>query len=431
MEERSRFCINFMAAFCMMLASCSGDDKLENVSPTPEQPAELTVVVPKSRADIVITAEESKVNDAANQFSLSFFEQVMKQQDASSNIVISPFSAQVALAMAANGAQGGTLDEMLTALNMKGSSLDDINKYNQTIIKAITDIDNTTFTTSANGIWSKLNLLDAFSSRVQKVYDARVETTDFSPKAIASINDWTNEQTHGIIPRLFDEDEKVSNDVMLILANTLYFYGVWAEPFSPGLTVKNVFTSADKSVSSIDMMKEGGDKNYLSCKTFDLCEKPYGNEAFSMVFLLPHQDVTLNACINDLAQMDWKGLTTSLSNNYKLVRLTVPKFELKEMKYDLIAPLKGMGIQKAFTQQADFRNMTDETDLFISRVDQKTAITLHEQGTQAAAVTKVEKPSTAYKPPQPIEFTLDRPFAFLIKEKSTGVILFAGAINKL
>ena len=92
-----------------------------------------------------------------------------------------------------------------------------------------------------------------------------------------------------------------------------------------------------------------------------------------------------------------------------------------------------MGMQVPFTGNADFRNMTDEADLLIGAVDQYTALTLNEQGTQAAAITKVEVEATSNggEEPNPVDFTLNRPFALLIKEKSTGVILFAGAVNNV
>jgi serpin B len=65
-------------------------------------------------------------------------------------------------------------------------------------------------------------------------------------------------------------------------------------------------------------------------------------------------------------------------------------------------------------------------------VNQKTALVLNEQGTQAAAVTEIQLVATSGgDEPQPVYFKLNRPFAFLIKENSTGAILFAGAINKL
>jgi len=115
------------------------------------------------------------------------------------------------------------------------------------------------------------------------------------------------------------------------------------------------------------------------------------------------------------------------------VKLTVPKFELKDLKYDLKPALTAMGMELPFTGLADFRNMSDEDGLLIDKVDQLTALTLNEQGTQAAAVTKVEMTygSNGVEPPKPVDFILNRPFAILVKEKSTGVILFAGVVNQL
>lgn len=427
-----------MGALLIVAVACSKSDDVEEVTNEPnsteEEPAKPTYVEPKTRVDIVMTPQESVVNDAANQFSLKFFEQMVKNSNAGSNIFVSPFSAQAALSMTANGARNETLDEMLTALNMKGFGLDDINQYNQTIIKAIADLDNTTFVESANGIWSKVNLLESFSSKMQEVYDAKVEKTDFSREALIAINDWASEKTHGMIPELYNVDEGVSPYLMVVLANALYFNAVWKEPFYKELTTKgSFFTTGKDGAIPIDMMKEGGYRNYLQCETFDLCEKPYGNGAFSMVFLLPHESIVLSQCISDLAKKDWNTLTTSLEKSYSLVNLTVPKFEWKDLQYDLIPSLKAMGMQVPFTGNADFRNMTDEADLLIGAVDQYTALTLNEQGTQAAAITKVEVEATSNggEEPNPVDFTLNRPFALLIKEKSTGVILFAGAVNNV
>ena len=416
-----------------MFIACSSDDKTEigDVS-IPEEHAELTMVEAKTRMDISLSAEESKVNDAANLFSLRFFNQAVDYLTADSNIVVSPFSAQAALAMTANGAREETLNEMLEVLNMKDFGLDGINSYNQTVIKAIADLDNTTTIQSANGIWSRVNLLQSFSGNMQTVFDARIEKTDFSPSAIAAIDDWAKEKTHGMVPKIIGETEDVSLLAML-LANALYFNGVWHTPFLQQLTTKGTFTNADRSACDLDMMQESGYKNYLDCGTFTLCEKPYGNEAFSMVFLLPRKDAALSGCIGEMAKQDWKALIARLSSSQRLVEMTVPKFELKDLSYDLKPIFERMGMNLAFTSFADFRNMTDESSLYISQITQKTAIMLNEQGTQAAAITKVEASFTSNgeAEPVPVEFTLNRPFAFFIKEKSTGIILFAGIVSRL
>lgn len=420
-----------LAAVTMMTVACSsGKEELTNEPISNEGSSEPTVLEPKTRVDIVISPEESKVNDAVNQFSLKFFNQMVNAPMAVPNVFVSPFSAQAALSMTANGAKGETLKQMLAALNMQDFDLNAINKYNQSIIKAIATLDNTSFLSSANGIWSRVDLLESFIGSMQESYDAKAEKTDFSREALIAINDWAKEHTKGMIPELYDVDKGVSPSLFVVLANALYFNGAWKDPFDKAFTEKGVFTSSDKSQSVIDMMKESGYRNYLDCGTFDLCEKPYGNEAFSMVFLLPHKGTALSQCIGELTMKDWKALTASLEESEKLVRLTVPKFEWKNLEYNLKPALESMGMQIPFTDQADFRNMTEWNGLFIGSVTQKTALSLNEQGTQAAAITKIEMWG-ANGDDNYVDFVLNRPFAFLIKEKSTGVILFAGAVNRL
>ena len=437
------------ASVIMLTTACSSGDEPEILAPEPEtpqaeEPAEdpskeptetpakdPVVVVPKTRVDVSLTAEGSRINDAVNQFSLKFFNTLYQHQEGS-NMMMSPFSAEVALSMAVNGARGTTLDEMLTAMNLKGFGIDDVNQYNQTIVKALTDLDNTSFVSSANGIWVKkpLRLLESYVSEMTGAFNANVGSIDFSREDISAINGWTKEQTHGMIPALFDENENV--DCQVLLANALYFEAVWTDPFLSSFNEKDYFTNADKSQTLVELMRKGDYMNYLSCGSFSLCEKSYGNGAFSMVFLLPDEQAALDKSINDLCQMDWKELNAKLTTKRSRVVLNVPKFEIKEQTYDLIPALKDMGMQIPFTGFADFRNMTEDADLAISKVNQKTALMLNEQGTQAAAVTEVELAETsAGNEPQPIYFILNRPFAFLIKENSTGAILFAGAINKL
>lgn len=420
-----------LAAVTMMTVACSSDkEELTNEPISNEGSSEPTVLEPKTRVDIVISPEESKVNDAVNQFSLKFFNQMVNAPMAVPNVFVSPFSAQAALSMTANGAKGETLKQMLAALNMQDFDLNAINKYNQSIIKAIATLDNTSFLSSANGIWSRVDLLESFIGSMQESYDAKAEKTDFSREALIAINDWAKEHTKGMIPELYDVDKGVSSSMIVVLANALYFNGAWKDPFDKAFTEKGVFTNSDKSQSVIDMMKESGYRNYLDCGTFDLCEKPYGNEAFSMVFLLPHKGTALSQCIGELTMKDWKALTASLEESEKLVRLTVPKFEWKNLEYNLKPALESMGMQIPFTDQADFRNMTEWNGLFIGSVTQKTALSLNEQGTQAAAITKIEMWGSNGDDNY-VDFVLNRPFAFLIKEKSTGVILFAGAVNRL
>ena len=417
----------FFVSMFMLMTACGNDREQEAVVVKSEDPqAEETarkptegstekpsdepannpvVVIPKTRADVNLTAEGGRINDAVNQFSLKLFKEMYLHQDNHPAMIVSPFSAQAALTMAANGARGATLNEMLAVMNLKGFGIEDINQYNQTIIKALTDLDNTSYVESANGIWSGMKMLESYIDDMKNVFDADVRTTNFSKDEIKAINDWAYEKTHGMIPSLFDEDKGV--DALVVLANALYFNAVWESPFSSESNIASNFANADKSQSRVVLMKEGGYKNYLRCESFDLCEKQYGNGAFSMVFLLPHDQATLEGSISNLCQTNWAELNKQLKKNSQLVQLSVPKLDLKGMDYDLKPTLQDMGMQIPFTGLADFSN-------------------------QAAAITKVEFIATDNaESSKPIIFTLNRPFAFLIKENSTGCILFTGAIDKL
>jgi serpin B len=96
------------------------------------------------------------------------------------------------------------------------------------------------------------------------------------------------------------------------------------------------------------------------------------------------------------------------------------KSELKDILTDM-----GMGI--AFTDNADFSNISD-LSLMISRVLHQAFIETNEEGTEAAAATVVEMVNTSVPPP-PIVLNLDHSFLYLIRETTTNSILFMGKVG--
>jgi serpin B len=84
----------------------------------------------------------------------------------------------------------------------------------------------------------------------------------------------------------------------------------------------------------------------------------------------------------------------------------------------------------AFSGAADFTGIHPTGGLFISRVIHQTFIDVQEKGTEAAAATIVEIRWNAAEGDQPIYFKADKPFLYMIKENSTGAILFMGKVGK-
>jgi serine protease inhibitor len=93
-------------------------------------------------------------------------------------------------------------------------------------------------------------------------------------------------------------------------------------------------------------------------------------------------------------------------------------------------PLQGLGMQDAFIPgTANFSGMSGDP-LVVSEVIQKSFVEANEQGTEAAAVTTIQmRASVMMRPLKPFEMVADRPFFFVISDKTTGTILFMGIVN--
>ena len=110
------------------------------------------------------------------------------------------------------------------------------------------------------------------------------------------------------------------------------------------------------------------------------------------------------------------------------IRLMLPSFKA-EYDVSLNAALQRLGMKEAFTSSADFSDMSKEP-LMISEVRQKTFIEVNEEGSEAAAITSVSM-MRASLGPEPVRFTVDRPFVFLIRERTSGTVLFMGLVRNL
>jgi serpin B len=88
-----------------------------------------------------------------------------------------------------------------------------------------------------------------------------------------------------------------------------------------------------------------------------------------------------------------------------------------------------MGLKDACSPQADFSGMDGKRDLYISAMVHKAFVEINEEGTEAAAATGVVMRSMAIMRPRPTPiFRADHPFIFLIRDISSGSILFLGRL---
>ena len=376
---------------------------------------------------IVLELQEKVGSD--NTFAFDLFKTTYAQTE-EANIFVSPLSVNMALSMTMNGAKDATLDEMKEALRANGYSLDEINKYNKSLREALLAVDKSTMLSIANSIWyhNAYKFKDEFISANKSNYDAEIKAIDFrSPNALKQINDWASDKTNKKIPEIIKE---ITPESVAYLINAIYFKGIWREKFEKNRTKDEDFYSEDGvSMGKVKMMSQTHNFLYSEDENCGYLMLPYGNGAFSMIVMLPNEGKKIDDVMSNLNSESWNDAMYMVICE---VNLRLPRFKT-ECSYNMCeAILPEMGMITPFTDGADFSGMTEDKQILISKVIHKTFVEVNEEGTEAAAVTAVEMGPTSVPPPGTIiNYVVNKPFAFAIRENSTGVILFIGKIGNV
>lgn len=396
-----------------LLASCSNDD-------TPDIPIDAPPVV------IDMTVAESRAVTQSTDFGFELFRRLCAA-NGSEDVFMSPLSASMAMSMLANGASGQSQVQILTALGYAGDKegLDALNSINSRLLTALPITDAQTKLALANSVWADngFQLKDSFKQTMASVYKATVENVDMgSPATIDRINSWCSDNTAGLIPEIVK-----NNGFSFVLLNALYFKGLWINKFNESKTTSDYFMREDGSKRLVKMMNISEELPYAENSDFRITAKEFGNGAFRMYFLLPVDGCTLESSLSALTAGNWQSWIARMPE--REINLTLPRFTL-DGDYELNNILEAMGVSEVFDMyKADLSGMTT-ADAYISYVKQKTYIEVTEDGAEAAAVTVITG-DLGSGDSRRVEFKLNRPFALLIAEKSTGAILFAGKVSSL
>ena len=362
------------------------------------------------------------------------FELYHTLKDTGDNLFYSPYSISLALAMTFAGARGETEHQMADAMHF--SLLQDRlhPAFNSLDIELTSrgegarGKDEGGFRLNiVNAIWGQkdYNFLSEFLDILAENYGAGLRVLDFvkepEPSRI-TINDWVSDQTEGRIEDLIPQGA-IDALTRLVLTNAIYFNAAWQYPFNEEATVDGTFNLLDGAKITVPMMNQTESFGYAEGETYQAVELPYDGNELSMVILLPKAG-QFEAFEGSLNYKTVEGIISDI--NRRQVSLQMPKFEF-ESEFSLKSVLANMGMPIAFSGDADFSGMTGSPDLFIDEVIHKAFVSVDEAGTEAAAATAVIMKLTAI-PEMPIEFTIDRPFLFLIRDIETGTILFIGRV---
>ena len=431
-----------------LVASCVSKNNREKTLKLKKEKLNRLDVDFKKADDTGVTEENKKtIISANNKFALNLYAHLSSEKP-NKNIFFSPYGVFTAMAMAYEGANGQTANEMQSVFyfpennNIRWSAIANI--YNQ-LNRPKTEYQLLT----ANVLWIQENLQSKIFKEIQKYYGAGV----FVNTPAEKINQWIEHKTMNKFKDVVQDCKPTKKELCgLSLINTIYFKGDWNQKFEKSNTKKQRFIISKKEKIKVPMMNMTETFNYMETDTMQLLEMPYKGKELSMLILLPkdfpgkpkerdnYEDSFAVNTKKTLERADLIALEKKLTEkNLKKwrkallrenIEVYIPKFTFKK-NYKLSKILKQYMPLAFNKKKADFlkfaENIKNKEDqnLYIKDIIHKSFIDVNEEGTKAAAVTGVGVFMPFSMPPV---FKADHPFLFLIQERKTGQILFIGRV---
>nr|AAP75707.1 serpin [Rhipicephalus microplus] len=378
------------------------------------------------------TDDSTLLARAHNQFAVNLLKQ-LATENPSSNVFFSPTSIAAAFGMAYLGARGGSESELNSVFGHADVGLTDRSRL-LTAYKNLLELSASPNVTLdvANMVLAqdRFPISDSYKQQLREIFDADLRSANFvedGPRVAAEVNAWVRER-QGARSRYPPEGQPL--DIVLFILNAVYFKGTWVT-FDAHRTINKPSSPGTTEVSKPAMhLKARFPYARVEPLHASALEIPYEGDRFTMVVLLPDNATGLAAVRNGLSLAALEDVGSRLS--FRDVILQLPKFDMS-LSYGLVPAMKAIGLNSVFGGSADFSGISEAVPLVISDVLHKAAVEVNEEGTIATAVTGLGfvPLSVHYNPPPPIEFTVDHPFIFYIRDRSTNRVLFIGEVNTL
>lgn len=379
-----------------------------------------------STAGTLSLSDEQKATlTQVNEISIKIFTIGNKEYE-TDNLVISPLSLSTCMAIVTNGASGATRSQLLDAL-WNGSTIQQVNSLYSKLTDEMTRLDNQVKFSSRNSIWiaNGIDILGEFEHTITGNYHADIaKNVPFGNRvATDAISIWTEDATNGII-KDFGKNFDNSN-ILSTVINALYFKGLWSKAFDERATAISTFTNLNGLKEDVQMMTLNALLDVYSDENLTMVELPYGQrDKYYMELLLP----TTTSITEFISSLTFERLQNIDENKHKkqvIVRL--PRFNANQT-VDCASILHQLGVNNAFNSTADFSHLSSSKGLRIGGVLQNTSLNIDENGTEAASATAVIIDGAGG---QESEISFNRPFAFLIRERESGIIIIAAKIASI
>ena len=386
---------------------------------------------PSTRAVSAVTPTLAPIVAANNDFTWSLYGALASPsagQPAPGNLFFSPFGIYTGLGMTYAGAAGDTAAEIRAVLGIQSDDA----TFHTALGALALDLngehegrDYQLYVANDSFIADGYPILRTFLDELNRAYRVVPQSVPFAldpDTARRSINGWVSTQTQDTLPELFPDGAFDDGQTRLVLANAVYFEADWASGFDPAQTAAAPFHAAGGDVS-VQTMTQTNTFSLTEDADTSALELDYRDDELSMLILVPSAVDGLGALEGRLNQSYVDGLLAQSSP--EKIELRMPRFDLRT-RVSLAAVLSTLGMPSAFDPvRADFSATTGTRDLFLADVAHAAYVQVEERGTVAAAATGVVLQTRSGVR----ELSVDHPFVFLIRDKLTGAVLFAGRVT--
>jgi serpin B len=365
-------------------------------------------------------------------FTTSFYSRAKESRN---NVVFSPLSLQLGLAMTSELSLGMTQKEII-----EKSALPEVEHSRRMGAETILDHLNPDDTSEAevaklilaNGVWfsSDVSFSSSCKALLSQSYQAKLQQVNFRflPEETGKeINTWVEEKTKHQIQNLIPQGG-VDQQTKLMLVNTFYMRAPWAKPFNPAMTYKAPFYGIQHSSLPISYMRKIAPFGFLEEAHYSVIELPFhhlsaNQYSLSLFIVLPDAESTLEEVEEDLTtrKLDhWIANTET-----RLIDLSLPKFKISS-RLNAKEILKNMGMQRLFSAEAEFDLNNQHDTVVVTNIVHQAVFEVDEWGATGSAGTEVVIGMKSYKDSQKV--VVNRPFLLFVADKTNGIILFAGRV---